>query len=135
MAEPAIQPCKPSTPSRFAIYRQRKQCGGVHIPSRLSSSQLEALQAKPAAERTPAENLALRNQRKNQKRRLKLHLANEEQRVSGGVNAIVTGSDAVWPTIAAAAVAAASIAASTYGQNGKIVHLEQPSPRRSSYVY
>jgi len=105
MAEPAIE----SAPlSRFADYRARKQQrDGADIQSRLSSSQLDALEAKTA--RTPEDNLKLRNRRKNQKRRRKqLYSANEQHCVSGGVNEAGTGSDAVWPI--AAGAAASSIA-------------------------
>jgi hypothetical protein len=42
--------------SRFALYRQRKQANGADVRSRLTAAQLDALEAQPAALRTPADN-------------------------------------------------------------------------------
>ena len=109
-------------PSRYALDRARKQQGepiaaeilpymsslaGASVKSRLSSEQLDALEAKPAAERTPADNLALRNRRKNQKRKLKQTQSANVQHVSYSMSETMTGSDAAaWPAAAAASIAA-----------------------------
>jgi len=75
-----------AAPSRFAVYRKRKQllqqhpqlqplshnplsAAGVAIRSRLTAAQLDVIEAKAPEERSPAENRALRDRRKNRKRK------------------------------------------------------------------
>lgn len=56
------------SPSRSAAYRLRKAAGDAVRPRR-TSAQLHALEAKPPDQRTPADNRALRDRRKNTHRR------------------------------------------------------------------
>ena len=62
-----VTPASPG-PSRSAAYRLRKAAGDA-IRSRRTSAQLDALEAKPTDQRTPADNRALRDRRKNTHRR------------------------------------------------------------------